>query len=315
MEMSNGNVVQAKNSTYLPVMNAKALREVAENLPELPKLLDPILAASQLGMIYAATGVGKTFFAVEIAVAVATGGECFGWKAPMPRKVLYIDGEMGTRALSERIDSARKRMPHLDEPDNLKILPYDACVREGVQIPDMSISSELSRLDQYTQDMYLIIVDNLSALLRSGIENEAESWREFQGWLLRMRAEGCAVLLIHHAGKSGSQRGTSKRLDALDLTIKLSKVDGHDGSVGAWFKVEFEKSRGLFGEAVRPFSTQLIEGEWKCDSAGSSPLQLVADTYNSGTQSPTEIGKILGKDKSTISRQIKDCKENGLIPE
>jgi len=36
-----------------------------------------------------------------------------------------------------------------------------------------------------------------------------------QGWLLVLRRRGISVMVIHHAGKSGLQRGTSRREDVL----------------------------------------------------------------------------------------------------
>ena len=47
----------------------------------------------------------------------------------------------------------------------------------------------------------LMILDNISTLVSSGRENDAESWNEMQAWLLRLRRQGKTVLLIHHAGR------------------------------------------------------------------------------------------------------------------
>jgi hypothetical protein len=58
-------------------------------------------------------------------------------------------------------------------------------------------------IDAYANDADLIIVDNLSTMARTGKENEGESWLPIQGWALRHRAQGRAVLFIHHSGKGG----------------------------------------------------------------------------------------------------------------
>ena len=44
-----------------------------------------------------------------------------------------------------------------------------------------------------------------------------------QAWLLELRRRGMTVLLIHHAGKSGDQRGTSAREDIMDTVISLRR--------------------------------------------------------------------------------------------
>ena len=66
-----------------------------------------------------------------------------------------------------------------------------------------------------------MILDNLSALCVSGKENEGESWLPVQRWALRLRQRGISVLFVHHAGKGGAQRGTSRREDLLDVVINL----------------------------------------------------------------------------------------------
>ena len=67
----------------------------------------------------------------------------------------------------------------------------------------------------------LLVLDNLSTLVTTGSENASDGWVPIQNWLLRLRRQGVAVLLIHHAGTNGLQRGTSRREDALDAVIAL----------------------------------------------------------------------------------------------
>jgi hypothetical protein len=76
-------------------------------------------------------------------------------------------------------------------------------------MPDLATLEGQNRINQFiTDDIYLIILDNLSCLLRTGKENDAESWQIIQSWILNLRAQGKSVLLIHHQGKSGTQRGS-----------------------------------------------------------------------------------------------------------
>lgn len=52
------------------------------DLPPRGLLLSPWLPEAGLTMIHAYRGVGKTHMSLNIAFAVATGGEFLGWKAP-----------------------------------------------------------------------------------------------------------------------------------------------------------------------------------------------------------------------------------------
>jgi hypothetical protein len=67
----------------------------------------------------------------------------------------------------------------------------------------------------------VIFVDNISTLARTGRENEAESTSAGVG--ARAATRGRSVVFVHHAGKGGAQRGTSRREDVLDSVIALRR--------------------------------------------------------------------------------------------
>ena len=62
-----------------------------------------------------------------------------------------------------------------------------------------------------------------------------------------------AVLLVHHAGVNGRQRGTSRREDALDTVIALRRPADYSPEQGARFEVHIEKARTFAGEGALPF--------------------------------------------------------------
>ena len=72
-------------------------------IPPREMVLDPILPKQGLAMLHSWRGIGKTHCALGIGYAVASGGGFLRWKAPSPRKVLYIDGEMPAVAMQERL--------------------------------------------------------------------------------------------------------------------------------------------------------------------------------------------------------------------
>ncbi len=79
-----------------------------------------------------------------------------------------------------------------------------------------------------------------------------------QNWLLKLRRQGIAVLLVHHAGTNGRQRGTSRREDALDTVIALRRPEDYSPEQGARFEVHFEKLRNrVDGDAAAPFEAKL----------------------------------------------------------
>jgi len=81
-------------------------------------------------------------------------------------------------------------------------------------LPDIGDTGGQNEFDKAAYDADLIVLDNLSTLRFTGKENEADSWSVMQNWLLQMRGRGKSVIILHHAGKDGSSRGTSRRQDA-----------------------------------------------------------------------------------------------------
>ena len=62
-------------------------------------------------------------------------------------------------------------------------------------------------------------------------------------WMLAQRAAARSVLLIHHAGKGGGQRGTSRKEDVLDTVISLSRR-------WARYDADAPMSRGTFNSVT-----------------------------------------------------------------
>jgi putative DNA primase/helicase len=103
----------------------------------------------------------------------------------------------------------------------------------------------------------VVILDNLASLALGINENSKQDWEEINQWLLELRSLRVAVIMVHHSGKSGDQRGTSFREDNIDTTIKLTRPPDYNEEDGARFIVRFTKSREAYGKEVKPFCVQI----------------------------------------------------------
>jgi len=122
-----------------------------------------------------------------------------------------------------------------------------------------------------------------------------------------MRREGRAVLFIHHSGKSGQQRGTSKREDLLDTSIILSRPE--DAQNGASFTWEWSKARGLHGDDLEPLQAELVTNPhghlaWTCKRTGDARLDQIRALRAEG-RSIRQIAAELEISKSAIGRYFK----------
>lgn len=287
---------------------------VKMQLPERKHLLSPWLPEQGLAMVHAERGIGKTYFALSVAYAVATGGRFLTFKAPEPRRVLYLDGEMPAPAMQERLRQLSLSMPANDVL--LDIVTPDLQPKNQAAI-NLSDPVYQQMLQPYIEKASLIVVDNISTLVRGGKENESESWLPAQEWALKQRADGRSVLWVHHSGKGGRQRGTSRREDVLDTSIGLKRPPDYRPDNGAVFEIHFEKSRGFTGEDAQPLEASLqIDHRgrqvWSYRSLEASTYDRCCDLANAGLKN-SEISLELCLHKSNVSRHVKRGKDAGDI--
>ena len=278
------------------------LREfLGTEFPLREMLLAPWLPKQGLAMVFAPRGVGKTHFALGVAYAVASGGSFLNWIAPKARKVLVIDGEMPAAALQERWATVVKEGRFEAPDDYVRILAADTF---EFGLPDLSTAEGQNLIEPSIGDAELIIVDNLSTLARSGKENESESWGMLQEWALTQRRAGRSVLFVHHAGKGGEQRGTSKREDVMDSVVKLSLPSDHSPVDGARFVVEFTKSRGFSGPEADPFEAAFSDGLWSTKVLADVRTAQIMSLHAEGLKQ-RDIANEVGVGLATVNRTIK----------
>ena len=253
-------------------------------------------------MIFAERGIGKTWVGLNIAYAVASGGAFLRWQSPSARRVVYIDGEMPGLTLKERLASVVAHSSH-DAPDDY--LTFVAADIQPDGLPDLANPDAQRFYDAAIKSADLIVVDNLSTICRGLRENEADSWGPVQEWCLRQRAAGKSVLLIHHAGKGGAQRGTSRKEDVLDSVISLRRPIDYDASQGARFEVHFTKSRGFYGPDAEPFEARLADGLWTTSEIAKADDDDAITAYRGQGLTVREISERTGVPRSTVSDKLK----------
>ena len=298
---------------HIKIVSIAELLEM--DIPPREMILSPIFQTQSLNMIHAYRGIGKTHVALEIAYAVASGGSFLKWTALKPRRVLYLDGEMPAGCIQERLATIVARSEiELPSSDYLRILTPDL---QPLGLPDLSTTAGQVALDPYIQDVEFIVVDNISCLCRTGNENEAESWAPVQKWALRLRASGRSVLFIHHDGKNGGQRGTSKKEDLLDTVLGLKRPSDYEAEQGARFEVHFEKARHLLGDDTKPFEAILELDEnggktWAFKDMSEATFEKIVVMANEGLKQ-VDIAIELGVNKSTVCRAFKRAKGEGRL--
>src|SRR6266566_7713030 len=295
------------NGLRSPVLRAVSVTELLrEDVRLREMILHPFLPTQGLAMLYSTRGAGKTFIALGIAVAVAGGTAFLKWNAPKARRVLYVDGEMPCATLKERISSIVAGTDIDHRLDNLQIITPDLQDRP---LPDLATPEGQALIEAKLDGAELLVLDNLSCLVRESKENEGDAWVPIQGWALDLRRRGISVLFVHHAGKQGAQRGTSRREDLLDSVVTLRHQNDYSPSEGLRCDVHYEKSRGFYGEEARPFEVKLMDGPsgeavWTMADPETSIETRILEMNRQG-MSLRDIAEETGASKSKVHRIIK----------
>jgi AAA domain len=278
------------------------------------KLLGDWCCEGDLGFIFAYRGVGKTWFALTMAQALSTSGKLGPWQAHESVKVLYVDGEMPADLMRQRCTGLQ------GNNDRLEFLNHEILFDRTGKVLNIANREVQQAITKRCVDtgVKVLILDNLSTLASGMKENEADSWELVNNWLLDLRRRKIAVVIVHHAGRSGEMRGTSKREDNVFWIIALDDTKKHaDDKRGARFISHFTKPSRNTQEEVPAFewhfvtdkSTGLVSIGHKEAQTLDVFLQLIREGVTECAQIATEM-KV---SPATISRLAKKAIDDKKI--
>jgi len=184
-------------------------------------LIEDTLDEGALSVIYGDSNSGKTFVALDMAHAVATGREWAG-KATCRGLVVYVAAE-GGRRVTRRIAALRKRYP--DERPLFALVRYPIDLRSSDANSKEMLALIRNAEAQCGERCVWIIVDTLSRALAGGDENSPVDMGHIVQAADHIRAEtGAHFTYVHHSGKDTARgaRGHSLLRAATDTEIEVA---------------------------------------------------------------------------------------------
>jgi len=184
-------------------------------------LIKNVLPRADLVVMFGASGSGKSFMALDLAVHITQGKAWRNHKTKRGR-VVYIAAE-GAGGFRKRLQAYAKH--HSIEVTDLKDL---GIVQAQPNLLEKSDSVDLARSIKAWGPADLIIVDTLSQVIPGANENSGEDIGRALAHCKRISAAtGATVLLIHHAGKDSSKgaRGWSGLRAAADAELEVVRTD------------------------------------------------------------------------------------------
>jgi hypothetical protein len=290
--------------------------DLTEVVPR-PLLIDPWCSEGDLGFIFAARGLGKTWLGMHLAHCLASFKDFGPWKVSQtPSKILYMDGEMALADIKYRnhvLGGGRRR--------NLYYLNHEVLYERSGRTINLSDKELQQAIVEFCkqQAFNVLILDNLSCLISEVDENSAVDWERILPWLLSLRRNQITVIFIHHAGRSDDyMRGHSKREDpaAWIIHLKHPRNDPNQEVQGAHFITSFDKYRNT---ADRP-----VDLEWNFSPINNAqdilvrfdechPLDIFVEIVAQGVHQCKDIAEEMAISHVAVSRLARKAEAKGLI--
>jgi hypothetical protein len=172
--------------------------------------------------------------------------------------------------------------------------------------------------DCLRRKLEVLILDNLSCLFTGIKENDADAWELVLPWLLELRRNRIAVIIIAHAGRNGFMRGTSRREDAANWIIQLAEAkDEGEIQNGAKFVARFVKNRNATEADCPPLEWHfyLPKGETRARVSWTkiSTAQIFRQLIEAGLTSASDIADEMKISKGQVSKLAKRGIEAGWL--
>jgi hypothetical protein len=282
------------------------------DIPPKAVIIDDWFRAGDIGFLFAFRGAGKTWLVLHLCISLATGKRFGPWQVNGSWPVLYVDGEMTFYDNKSRILGL-----HSAVPEPLHVLNHEVLFHQEGLVMNLARRDDQEIIRQACLELNIkvLVLDNLGCLFTGVGENDAAEWEKILPWLLQLRRDGIAVVIVHHTGVDPSRmRGTTKREDPADWVLGLDNRKEDYSEEGAHFISRFRKYRGRkivldYEWRFSPSANNEVTVTFKEANRADLVLQLVID----GLTSCDDIAKELGLSKGTVSKLAKKLIAEGKL--
>lgn len=236
--------------------------------PDYPHLFESAIPTDCISFLAAEGGLGKTFFAFQIACSLGSGRQVFDSLKPVnPEgiRVLYFEGETPKGVMRRRIKAFYAQRPNVFNKalrDNLRIIPnhpgHLGQQRSGNLEQSAFYADVMREVEQF--DPALIIFDTL-ATFGGFSENDNTQANAYLSLLKQLLSENRAMLILHHLSKaansgqgttsSGMARGASALIDGARFCWIMTRQDE---------RIVLENTKATCGRRLPPIFVQQTDG-------------------------------------------------------
>lgn len=199
-------------------------------------LIDDVLTRFEVSVIYGESGSGKSFEAIDMAMAIARGIQ-FNGKDVRRGGVIYQAGEGGI-GVKMRLRAYRETYMQHEEHVDVVLLPARVDLFADAGESDIETSRGTDALiaeikawaETFASPLELVVIDTLATATPGANENASTDMSVVLRNLERIRDEcRTAVMMVHHKPRNGNNpRGHSSLFANVDNAIELEITPRQD---------------------------------------------------------------------------------------
>lgn len=196
-------------------------------------LVKGLLTRRERSMVAGPSQAGKSFFCLDIAMAIARNIPFFGHKVAHPGGVIYQAGE-GGRGIKKRL-TAYMIERGLTTEDNIPfvLMPAAIDLYAGDDHTNAFIAEVKHYAATFNQPLEMIVIDTLSTASTGANENASEDMSRVLSRVERIEEETKAhVMLVHHLNADGTKpRGHTSIFANLENVIEINLTEEVDSPI------------------------------------------------------------------------------------
>jgi len=251
-------------------------------------LIEGVIPQGSFTALYGPPGSFKSFIALDIAEAIATGRTWMGKEVKQTGAVLYLAGE-GFGGIGARI-KACKIHHQTEDGAPIYIVRHQLNLRSSAEDFNALMMAVVTLVEQTGMEFSLAIVDTLARAFGGGNENSSEDMGAFITAMGKVQEFlNCALMVLHHSGKDAAKglRGHSSLLGAVDTELELLRFDEQ-------MKGVLTTTKQKDGEQGIRFGFEMVEVEIRPAGLGLSD-PIVSLAVQASDSAVNEIPKKAGK--------------------
>jgi hypothetical protein len=267
-EFEPDQTAEAKPTKPIKTVNIESWDDIQDEPVEW--LIHGVLPVKAFAALYGPPGSFKSFIALDMAEAIATGRPWMGNPIERQGAVLYLCGE-GFGGFGARIKACQI---HHKTPKGapIYVIRHQLNLRSSAEDFNALMIAIVALVEKTGMEFQLMAVDTLARAFGGGNENDSDAMGGFISTMGKIQEFlNCALMVLHHSGKDLAKglRGHSSLLGAVDTQLEILRFEEQAKGV-----ISLTKQKD--GEDGVRYGFEMVEIEISGSSLGFDPVVSLA---------------------------------------